>query len=282
VRQALKGAISRMVRSDLVWRVLDATVLPAARYADRERRLSAPASPDTERAIAAFCPDLTVRNGVFKGLRYLEQRSFENTLVPKLLGSYEQELRHVLERICLTNYSEILNIGCAEGYYAVGLAMRIPGARVHAFDTSEAARRACGEMARQNGVSARVTIGSTCDVDALCAFPFTGRGLALSDCEGAEKDLFTSDAVRTLARHDILVEVHDCIDIEISTQLRSAFAATHDIEVVRSVDDITKAHEYSYPELEAFDLATRRRLLAEHRPTVMEWFFATPRRERSA
>jgi hypothetical protein len=47
---------------------------------------------------------------------------------------------------------------------------------------------------------------------------------------------------------------------------------------VKSVDDLEKARTYVYGELDGFDLASRRILLAEMRPAIMEWFFLTPRR----
>jgi len=40
----------------------------------------------------------------------------------KLLGFYEQPLQPYIEQVIQTGYPTIINIGCAEGYYAVGLA----------------------------------------------------------------------------------------------------------------------------------------------------------------
>jgi hypothetical protein len=58
----------------------------------------------------------------------------EGCAVPKLLGCYEQELHPALNRAIDTDYGVILNIGCAEGYYPVGLARVLPTAHVIAFD----------------------------------------------------------------------------------------------------------------------------------------------------
>jgi len=46
--------------------------------------------------------------------------------------------------------------------------------------------------------------------------------------------------------HDLIIEAHDFIDIEISPKLRSAFAKTHDIQSIKSIDDIERAHTYRY------------------------------------
>jgi hypothetical protein len=105
---------------------------------------------------------------------------------------------------------------------------------------------------------------------------FSGRALILADCESYEKNLFTDASVAALRRHDVLIEVHDFIDLEISPLLRRRFAKTHRLEVVESIDDIQKAHRYDYPQLQGYDVAARRELVGEFRPTIMEWFYFSP------
>ena len=72
--------------------------------------------------------------GPFAGMRY-ETEAVHSMHVPRLLGTYERELHASLERAPGMPYLRVINIGCGEGYYAVGLAMRLPGAHVHAFDS---------------------------------------------------------------------------------------------------------------------------------------------------
>ena len=79
-----------------------------------------------------------------------------------------------------------------------------------------------------------------------------------------------------MAKDDLLIEIHDMKDIEISTTIRQCFAKTHKIEIIESLDDIKKALTYSYKELESYDLATRKLLLAENRAAIMDWFYLTP------
>jgi hypothetical protein len=153
----------------------------------------------------------------------------------------------------------------------------MPGVTVHAYDLDDDARRLCRQMAELNSVSSRVITGAFCDADRLKSIAFKGRALIISDCEGYEKQLFTEGVASFLAAHDVLVEIHDFIDIEISLRLRRVFAATHDIEVLESVDDIRKVHHYAYDELEGLDLSARKEVLAERRPAAMQWFFMKTR-----
>jgi methylase of polypeptide subunit release factors len=92
--------------------------------------------------------------------------SLGSALLPKLPGSYESEVHAALEMLLKQDYSTIVDIGCAEGYYAVGLALRLPNARICALDTDSRARDSCAEMARLNCVDGRIQIGSFCDVSA--------------------------------------------------------------------------------------------------------------------
>ncbi len=65
----------------------------------------------------------TIFSGPFAGMAYVA-RAVGSAVVPKLVGSYEQELHGVLADIAQTPYMVVVDVGCAEGYYAVGLAAR--------------------------------------------------------------------------------------------------------------------------------------------------------------
>jgi precorrin-6B methylase 2 len=281
MKSFLKWTLERAVKHDGAWHFINATLVRASDYA-KMKRLEVRGREPTESdvfvldALRCVSPSLTVRSGPFKGMRYPSGKSLGSTLAPKILGSYESELAWVMEEICSKPYSQIIDIGCAEGYYAVGLAMRIGTAKVIAFDINEEAIAACLAMARINGVADRLVTRSFCDAEALQNVPLTEKALIISDCEGYEKELFTAELVPHLAKHDLLIEVHDFMDIEISSLIRQRFQGTHCIATIRSVDDITKAHTYSFTELEGFSLAQKRQLLAEGRPAIMEWLYMTP------
>jgi hypothetical protein len=222
-------------------------------------------------------PELTVAGGPFRGMRYPSGQSYGSALLPKLLGSYESELHPVLEEMLANEHNAVVDIGCAEGYYAIGLGRRIAHANIHAFDISTYARELCRNMAKLNGLDDRVRIGGFCDEAALRSIPLGKRALIISDCEGYEGVLFTSEIAELLAQHDIIVETHDFIDIDLSSKLRDVFARTHQVRSIKSTDDIEKAHTYRYPQLDKYDTRTRRLILGERRPAIMEWLAMTPR-----
>ena len=132
-------------------------------------------------------------------------------LVTRLIGSYERELHDVLEELFEVPPppAQVVNVGAGEGYYVVGAAMRIPSARILGFESDSRLRRSCRRLADANGVSSRVEIRGTCDLESLAALAVAPDALLISDCEGAETDLIDPEEVEWLANVDCLIEVHD-------------------------------------------------------------------------
>lgn len=268
-----------MVKINWVWNLLNKTIIPFSDFAQSarymgEKRAEFVQIPDS---FISLVSKMTVLNGPFAGMKYPEILSIGSTIYPKILGSYEKELEPLIKLICDDSYTEIVDIGCAEGYYAVGLAMRIKSAKVFAFDINPDAIRLCRAMASLNGVNERLATGAFCDSDILANLPLTEKALIISDCEGYEKKLFTKNNVQYLSQHELLIEVHDFIDIDISDHLRNLFKSSHDIQVISSIDDIKKARTYQFTELERYPLNVKKQILREGRPTIMEWFYMKPK-----
>jgi hypothetical protein len=110
-----------------------------------------------------------VLGGPFAGMAYVSEAS-EGALVPRLLGTYEDELHPYLRAFAAEGLDTVIDVGCAEGYYAVGLARLMPEVTVQAYDIDEKARRACAGLAEQNGVAPRVIIGGEFAPDGFEAF----------------------------------------------------------------------------------------------------------------
>ena len=168
-----------------------------------------------------------VAHGPFAGMLYTVAAS-EGSRAPRLLGAYEASLHPVIETVISRAYPQVLDIGCAEGYYAVGLARRMPSSRIHARDTNPAARALCAELARANGVEDRLRIaGEVGHADlALCDQAPT---FVLCDVEGAEAELLDPARAPALARADLLVEVHEGMRPGLLSLLTDRFAPSHRI-----------------------------------------------------
>lgn len=220
---------------------------------------------------------LVVQDGPFANMVYVpcavemaSRWSLGSALAPKLLGCYEAELHSILAYVLETGYDEVVNIGCGEGYYAVGLALRLPGARVLAFEANPLLGYLCAELAHANHVASRVAVAGKCDIDRLRMLRLE-RALIVCDCEGYEVDLLQPDLVPGLTMCDILVELHDFIDPDVSPTVLSRFASTHIIALINS----TRRDPATYPALRTLNAIDQRLAVDEFRPGAMQWAFIT-------
>lgn len=267
-----------LLKNDKMWRLTQATLIRTAGYLTHQRALMEGAETDDRiKTLALQHIGLMVRNGPFKGMKYPDFSAIESRLLPKLLGSYENEIQTWIEDICRIGFSEIINIGCGEGYYAVGLALRNPHAKIFAYDTDKQARDLCKRMAVLNNVEDRVIVSDHCSINTIKSFRFKGRTFILSDCKGYEKDLFKPEVLVNLKDCDLLIELHDYMDITISSYIQDLFRDTHQQLFIQSIDDIQKAKTYDYKELTGLDIKTRHLILAEKRPAIMEWVYLKAR-----
>jgi predicted O-methyltransferase YrrM len=186
-----------------------------------------------------------VQSGPFSGMTFLEQSS-EGCHVAKLLGCYEEPLHPLIQHLVHQPYHTVLNIGCAEGFYAVGMARCMPKVRVHAFDTNPQAQRTCGELARRNGCEDRIQIAgefTRADFERykrltpsrsapIATNPAAGRTLLLCDIESAEFELLDPQEAPALYEIDILVESHECLKPGVTQALMKRFASSHQIQCI--------------------------------------------------
>ena len=216
---------------------------------------------------------IRVRFGPFEGLRYLDAIVW-GPITPKWLGSYEAELSGIVDDIVRKRYTTIIDIGCAEGYYAVGLAYRVPHATIYAFDNDLISRRQIVRLAALNNVSSRIIVGRYCShqsIDRLAG----DNALIVCDIEGNERALLDPEQAPRLRRCDILVEVHENRDDAATERtLVQRFSPTHDIEVIDACDRTSwrAAHHLAMP-ASLIDQATN-----EHRNNGRRWLWMKARR----
>ena len=208
------------------------------KYSQTQKRIAALRAARCEAGASILAQQGSiVQSGPFRGMDYFP-RLGSTIPTSKILGTYEQELWTVLEHIGRSGYTSIVDIGAAEGYYVVGLALRFPAAvRIVAFEAQSSLHPQIEDLANRNGVRNRIAIHGRCDSSSLkSVLTDGGRGaLVICDIEGAEEHVLDPMAVPALQQTDILVEVHEHLAPKISELLRSRFQATHHIEEIFSV-----------------------------------------------
>jgi SAM-dependent methyltransferase len=172
-----------------------------------------------------------VLSGPFAGMLYLDATVW-GSIVPKWLGSYEWELAGVVEQIIARRYPVIVDVGCAEGYYAVGLANRIGDARVFAFDMDPVSRLQTRRLSALAGVGNRLETGSFCghrDIESIRRGG-TGPMLLVCDIEGSEFEFLDPARCAVFEACDMLVEIHSVPGIPNAVEeIADRFRSTHGI-----------------------------------------------------
>lgn len=212
-----------------------------------------------------------VQSGPFKGMRLLPDRHWnDGNLGTELLGCYEQELHADIEaeitRLCTKRNVEIINVGCAEGYYAVGLKRRLTGAKMFAIDINEDSMRTACKTAEANGVD----LITKASLDQVFAAP----DLIICDCEGDEVNYLDFDKFPALAHATIIVECHDCLpNIPITQILRTRFEGTHTIKDV--IEGARNPNDFLI--LRQLHSLDRWAAVSEGRPRMMNWLVMRPK-----
>lgn len=214
-----------------------------------------------------FDNQLIVHNGPFKGMKYISESS-GSSFIPKIIGSYEEPIQKWIQEILVTQkYTKILDIGCAEGYYAVGFALNLPNCKVIAYDIDEVARNNTSKLASLNSVT-NIVVKTECNFEEF-ELEIEDKTLIFCDIEGFEKYLLNPKLCPSLEKADLIIESHDCFVPNITNELIQRFYNTHIIDLV--VDYPFRHLKYNLPkkiEDTLFD-----NLSDEQRPEAMKFIY---------
>lgn len=219
---------------------------------------------------------LRVASGPFAGLHYVDA-SWGSVWEPKLLGIYERELHGVVAEAIARRPTRVVDVGAAEGYYAVGLARALPEAEVWAFELDARAHPLIRDLASRNGVAPRIRVEGGCTPETLRDAVGDGKGvLVVCDVEGAEMDLLDPVQVPGLSRASVLVELHPGQRPEVWEVIHDRFAPTHAITTIDQQPRTRVDYPYFTPLVpEAYVLNA----VSEHRQPwepQMRWYWMTP------
>ena len=222
-----------------------------------------------------------VRAGPFAGMNFSHD-TITGCDVPKLLGIYERELHGTIINLPALGIRSVVNIGAADGYYAVGLSRMFPDLRIVAFEMDARSRKLLREMAERNGVLAQIEILGRCELEELSrAIQGPQPGLVLCDIEGYEGVLMDPVKVPGLREAYLLVEIHDGKTPGVSGKIRDRFGSSHKIETIWQ--EKRKAAEFPFVTRYTRRLDPKHLVAAvdEGRPvrpdaTPISWFWMIP------
>jgi hypothetical protein len=219
---------------------------------------------DLARTFVSIHGDAVVR-GPFAGMRYPPERGGS---LQKRIGAYEREIQPWIELALDRKPTRFVDMGAADGFYAIGIARY--GIPVDAFELSRTARDECRELASMNAVSVRIHGRAT--ARRVATLDLT-RALVLSDCEGAEADIFTPTVVTAMRTATVIIELHEQFRPGVGLMLRQHFEPTHEATVAHP----STRPLVDFPELSSLPESERPRAVSEMRSEDTPWLLFTPR-----
>ncbi len=213
---------------------------------------------------SVFGGDTIVRNGPFQGMTYIDTASC-SVLLPKILGSYEEPIHSWVLDLDKA-YKKILDIGCAEGYFAVGFAFKGYAELVLAYDIDSDAIIKARALADINKLQSEIIFKSCCNHRELMQHGGS-ETLIFCDIEGEELNLLDPIKCPILKKTDIIFEAHDCFTKNLTDKVTDRFLDTHRINII--VDCKRNMQKYRLLDRCPSDIAEK--IIDERRPRGMKW-----------
>jgi len=238
------------------------------KYVERRRRELSLELNDIFQARVAY--------GLFRGMKLSQSASWSvYDRAPMLLGIYEEEVLEIILKLP-AHIDVFINIGAADGYYAIGALTSGRFRKSIAYEMEETSRRAMADNALLNNVVPHISIRETADTQTLSLISddLRGNSFVLIDIEGYEFTLLNDKNLTLLKDTFVVVEIHifDAESVDQYQLLLERCKNTHKTRVV-----MTGARDLSrYPEISHFSDNDRWLLCSEGRPYNMSWLVLEP------
>lgn len=215
-------------------------------------------------------------------------------MASKLLGFYEDELYPYLEEIInLWKPDRILNIGCADGFYGIGLAKRLKSqSKIFMVDIVKDFLELAIENVFVNGADVISNTEFWLQEENENLIPKllndAKTPFLLVDCEGCELEYLPNPnmgsdmsnlnneklvAMSILKRSIILVEIHDFITEGIKETLIERFKDSHEITIIRQ----GPKDPYRSSIIHRLHDMDKWLIVNENRPETMYWLYMLPK-----
>jgi hypothetical protein len=219
-----------------------------------------------------------VAYGPFKGMKLSRNVWWgQFDLITKILGVYEEHVLKKLFKISKKVDVPFIDIGAADGYFAVGMAFGGYFNKVYAYEISLKGRERLLENIQANNSEDRVFIKEEANYKSLEQLISLHKGaVILVDIEGDEYDLLNADLLRLLRNCYVICELHPWL-VDQGIEKEELL-----IEEAQRIFDISLMQRDSYSPncfTELYDFTDEERLVAfgEGREKNMRWLILEPK-----
>ena len=220
-----------------------------------------------------------VANGPFAGMIMNSQIWGGLDINAKILGTYESHVIDELIAISQANSGPFIDIGAADGFFAIGAVISGIAQETYAFEVDASSRRSIAINAADNNLHEQIQIREIANTQTISdVLKKEQKAKILIDIEGGEYELLDSDFLDKISNCDVIVELHPNL-------------VKHGIKKQEELISRLQRHFYveffqknilptgSFPELA--NLSDDKRLLAlsENRAFEMWWIKLNPKNE---
>ncbi|GGB45626.1 hypothetical protein GCM10011316_17120 [Roseibium aquae] len=221
----------------------------------------------------------TVSQGLFKGLQLNRDAWWgKSDLGAQCLGLYEKEILDFIS--ARAPFDTFLDIGAADGYYAVGLLHAKKTRKAICFEISEEGQRAINENWQRNEKPGELEVHgeATKKNIASVASNLTDKTLVLIDIEGFEFQLLSKKVIAALGKCTVIIEIHNWIDgfENKYPDLLKNLDRFFDIAIISPSERNTQSIEL----LRSYTDDNRLLVSSERRPCLMRFLHLTPKKDR--
>lgn len=221
----------------------------------------------------------TVSQGLFKGLHLNSDPWWgKSDLGAQCLGLYEKE---ILELISSQGpFDTFLDIGAADGYYAVGLLHAKMIKKAICFESSEEGQRVISQNWLRNGKPGEIEIHGEANEESIATVTknLPESTLVLIDIEGFEFQLLSHEILAALGKCTVIIEVHNWVDgfEEKYSGLLKEIDRFFDISIISPLERNAQNIEL----LRSYTDDNRLLVSSERRPCLMRFLHLTPKKDR--
>lgn len=224
--------------------------------------------------------DARVAYGPFQGMLLPTQSTWSAADAGSmLLGMYECEVLSALDE-CSRERDTFVDVGAADGYYAVGALVSSMFSRVVCFESDPRSQEVIEQQARRNGVSSQLTILGEAGVGLVpelhrCGVTTLSEVVILFDIEGGEYSLLTKEVLQELREAILIIELHDAMQPQLEAEL-DLLSRLSDVFEVEYLEQGARDPN-SFVELSEWNDDDRWILCSESRMKPMRWAVCRPK-----
>ena len=219
-----------------------------------------------------------VAYGTFKGMKLSKNTYWsKNDIITHILGVYEKHvLKKIIEFSKKGNYP-FIDIGAADGYFAIGMAFSEIFNKIYAFEIDERGRKSLNRNIGNNLCKDKVVVDIEANFETLKEIVDKNKSaVILIDIEGSEFDLLDDKLLKLLSNCYIVCELHPALStngFEKQNKLINNVKAFFDFSIIQRESYCPN----KFSELNEFTDEERLIAFGEGRENNMNWLILEPK-----